>query len=323
VNQTPFKILRFSTEDFPQHERVKAYREIYSRIISQYDIEPIGDRPFHFDATLCSVPGLGLASAFASPCLRTHGLQHVHNDDFVLGMSLGVGCTLHQLGREATIDEGEAVLMSDAEPAVVGISSAGRHVSLRIPHSVLGSRVANLEDCLPRKIPRSAESRLLTSYVGAIWSNQALTKPELRDVVVGHVYDLVCLMLGAKGETRELAEQRGARAARREAILREIMHRSGEPDLSAAKIAILLGVTPRYVHLLLEETGKSFTHHVLEKRLEKAAALARDPQWRGRKIADIAAEAAFTDLSYFNRAFRRHYGATPSDIREAAKRERN
>jgi hypothetical protein len=70
-----------------------------------------------------------------------------------------------------------------------------------------------------------------------------------------------------------------------------------------------------YVHLLLEETGKSFTHHVLERRLERAVALLRDPQWRQRKIADIAAEAGLTDLSYFNRSFRRHFGATPSDFR--------
>jgi AraC-like DNA-binding protein len=41
---------------------------------------------------------------------------------------------------------------------------------------------------------------------------------------------------------------------------------------------------------------------------------------RHRKIADIAAEAGFTDLSYFNRAFRRRYGETPSDLRETARR---
>jgi AraC-like DNA-binding protein len=43
--------------------------------------------------------------------------------------------------------------------------------------------------------------------------------------------------------------------------------------------------------------------------------LLRDPRLRHRKVADIAAEAGFNDLSYFNRAFRRHFGATPSDIR--------
>jgi AraC-like DNA-binding protein len=71
------------------------------------------------------------------------------------------------------------------------------------------------------------------------------------------------------------------------------------------------------VHLLLEETGKSFTHHLLEKRLEAAAALLRDPRWRDRRIADVALAAGFIDLSYFNRVFRRHYGASPSDVRNS------
>ena len=100
--------------------------------------------------------------------------------------------------------------------------------------------------------------------------------------------------------------------------MREIERRSGDPALSAIKIALMLGVTPRYVHLLLEETGKSFTRHMIERRLERAAALLRDPNWHDQKIAGIAAEAGFTDLSYFNRAFRRRFGATPSDVRERA-----
>lgn len=106
---------------------------------------------------------------------------------------------------------------------------------------------------------------------------------------------------------------RGARCA---AILRAIESRSSDPNLSAITVAKQLGITPRYVHLLLMETGKSFTHHVLERRLERAAALLRDPRWHYRKIAEIAAEAGFTDLSYFNRAFRRRYSATPSAMRE-------
>jgi AraC-like DNA-binding protein len=39
-----------------------------------------------------------------------------------------------------------------------------------------------------------------------------------------------------------------------------------------------------------------------------------------RTISAVAFDCGFGDLSYFNRAFRRHYGATPSDIRAAAKK---
>jgi AraC-like DNA-binding protein len=117
-----------------------------------------------------------------------------------------------------------------------------------------------------------------------------------------------------------MAEEQSGAAVRRSAILREIERHSGDRVFSAATVAAGLGVTPRYVHLLLEATGKSFSHHVLERRLEKAMALLQTPACPDRKIAAIASEAGFTDLSYFNRAFRRRYGATPSDIREAARR---
>jgi AraC-like DNA-binding protein len=112
------------------------------------------------------------------------------------------------------------------------------------------------------------------------------------------------------------------RIARRAAILRTIENRSGDPNLSAVAVAKLIGVTPRYVHLLLEGTGKSFTHHLLERRLEKAALMLRDARWRHRKISDIAVEAGFTDLSYFNRAFRRRFGLTPTAMRDLARQTR-
>ena len=112
------------------------------------------------------------------------------------------------------------------------------------------------------------------------------------------------------------------RAVRRAAILREIGDRSGDPELSAIAVARLLGITPRYVHLLLEDTGRRFSRHLLEKRLEKAAVLLRDSGWSDRRIIDIAAEAGFANLSYFNRAFRKQYGARPSDVRNATFKER-
>jgi AraC-like DNA-binding protein len=317
VDQNPTKVLRFSTDDFPEHKRIDAYREIYSRTIVKHDVEPLGDQPFRFEADLCSLPGLGLASSHFSPCHRWHTAEHIDSDDLLFGVALRGGCVLHQHDCEAVVGQGEGVLASAAHPTEVVIGTASQHIALRLPRAILEARIADLDACMARRIPSTEGLTLLTSYVGAVRLTE-LTNPAICDLVVSHVYDLVALVLGAKGDARQLAQQRGARAARLAAILREIERRSGDPGLSAAAVALLLGVTPRYVHLLLEESGQSFTYHVLEQRLEKAVALLRDPRMRRRKIADIAAEAGFTDLSYFNRAFRRKYGATPSDIRRAA-----
>jgi AraC-like DNA-binding protein len=310
------KVLRFSTDDYPQAKRIAMYQEIYGRTIVRHDIEPIGDDPFHFRATLCSMPGLAIASSVISPCRRWHRAQHIDSDGFVLGIGLSGGCMVEQSGREATVAPGEAVLTSMADPADVTIALS-RPLSLRIPNAVLRSKRVDLDHWRVRAIPRGPAGLLLTGYLEALWNAEALLKLDLRDAVVSHVHDLICLMLGAEGDARELAERRGVRAARLSAVLRAIESRGGDPGLSASAVAVGLGVTARYVHRLLEETGKSFSHHVLERRLENAATLLRDPRWRERRIADVALEAGFTDLSHFSRVFRRRYGATPSDVRKS------
>jgi AraC-like DNA-binding protein len=44
-----------------------------------------------------------------------------------------------------------------------------------------------------------------------------------------------------------------------------------------------------------------------------------DPRRSGEKISTVAYDCGFGDVSYFNRMFRRSYGATPSDIRALAR----
>lgn len=118
------------------------------------------------------------------------------------------------------------------------------------------------------------------------------------------------------------SEESSFRVARRSAVLRAIENHSADPKLRAGTVAVLLGITPRYVHLLLEETGRSFSQHLLQVRLGKAHALLCDPRWHDRRISEIALEAGFTDLSYFSRAFRRQYGATPTAERQRTRRGR-
>jgi AraC-like DNA-binding protein len=61
-------------------------------------------------------------------------------------------------------------------------------------------------------------------------------------------------------------------------------------------------------------TGESFLFNAVgSKRLE----LLSDPRLADRTIGSIAFDVGFGDLSYFNRTFRRRYGATPGEIRQS------
>jgi len=54
---------------------------------------------------------------------------------------------------------------------------------------------------------------------------------------------------------------------------------------------------------------------VLGLRLARAHRMLTDPRFAAWTIKAVAYELGFGDRSYFNRAFRRRYGVSPSDLR--------
>jgi AraC-like DNA-binding protein len=76
--------------------------------------------------------------------------------------------------------------------------------------------------------------------------------------------------------------------------------------------------TPRLVQRLFEQEGSTFTGYVLAQRLGRAYYMLSDPRRRADKISTVALDCGFGDVSYFNRMFRRRYGAAPSDVRAQA-----
>jgi AraC-like DNA-binding protein len=74
------------------------------------------------------------------------------------------------------------------------------------------------------------------------------------------------------------------------------------------------------VRKLFESEATSFSDFVRDRRLARAYCMLTDWRHLGRTISSIAFECGFSDLSYFNRSFRRRYGSTPSGARAMAQR---
>jgi AraC-like DNA-binding protein len=122
-------------------------------------------------------------------------------------------------------------------------------------------------------------------------------------------------------QARWLAAARGLRTARLNAIKADIDARLGQRELSVTTVAARQGVSPRYIQMLFEGEGTTFSQFVLGRRLAQAHRSLGDPRCAGWTITAIALEAGFGDLSTFNHAFRRAYGAAPSTVRAALSRE--
>jgi AraC-like DNA-binding protein len=195
-------------------------------------------------------------------------------------------------------------------------------VSLGLSRPALRALVADPEALLITPIPeRNHALRLLTNYMSALEGADLLLNPnatpDVANTLATHVLDLVALAIGATRDGVELAKGRGLRAARLYAIKVDIRNNLHHADLSVAIIAARHGVTPRYVQMLFAAEDVTFSEYVLGQRLARVRRMLEEPRFAGRTISAIAYEVGFGDLSHFNRAFRRHFGMTPSDVRAA------
>ena len=156
---------------------------------------------------------------------------------------------------------------------------------------------------------------MLLAYLELVRGDNAVTTPELETAFTNHVCDLLALTLGATRDAAEMAGTRGLRAARLHAIKEDIRRNLGRPNLSVHAMATRHRISDRYVRDLFEKSGSTFTRFLTEQRL---AAARRTLMARiDMPISAIAYGVGFSDISSFNKVFRRQFGCTPSDVRNA------
>src|SRR5262249_20938729 len=126
--------------------------------------------------------------------------------------------------------------------------------------------------------------------------------------------DVAAHVLGHGAET---GPAHGVRAARFHAIRQTIIAHLGQHNLAIGFAAKHHQLSDSYIRQLFAENGTTFSDFVVTERLSCAHRMLSDPRYDGLLISAIAYESGFNDLSYFNRTFRRRFGASPSDIRDA------
>jgi AraC-like DNA-binding protein len=309
----------FRTGAIPENQRFRAWNEVVNGWLLGVESKPASDAPFRGSACLRALPDLRFGHGLLDGTLnrRTSAIVSQDNDDFFLFVNSGGAFAASQRGQETEIAVGGAYLMSCAEPGEYRWPEGMKLTVIRVRQEPIAALARNACDNLGRAIlPDNEGLRLLIGYLRGLHDAAPFSSAEVCALVTHHVEDILALALGAMGDGRELARARGLRAARLKAVQTHIERNLGRPDLSPEFIARRFGISLRTLQRLFEEEGTSFTEYVMEKRLSRAyTALSNWRSGGAGGIADVALASGFGNISYFNRAFRARYGATPSDIR--------
>ena len=304
------------------HVRAKnsAVQSLHERGVTWVSFKPMPDLACGIDFALRKLPDLGLLSG------TVQGLRHEHarrdsgdgDDDFSFHMNLSGLSFVSGARGEMTLGDGDATLLSYSVPRTISRPGLVDHRVIRIPRAALSPLVHNIDDVVLCRIPRGTGMlSLLRNYVDAVFDDPALALPEMRQLMVAQLCDLIAVTLGATRDAVAIAEGRGIRAARLHAIKSDIEAHLTYGGLSPGVVAKRQGVSDSYIRKLFEGDGTSFSQFVLGRRLTRAHRMLTDRRGADRSIARIAFEVGFGDLSYFNRTFKRFYGHTPSEVRGA------
>jgi AraC-like DNA-binding protein len=309
--------LQFSTDGIPEGDRTAFWREHYGHVMLRVDIEPAPDMLFKASSRCLSLPGLLLMEGSSSPVKISRGGQYLAdgNDDVVLAINRSGSVVVNSNGREQSLGDGEAIVLSGGEAASFHRTSLGRSFALRVPRTMFESTVVSLDDALMRPISSDRGAlKLMEDY--ARWLlNAGNIDHQLLNISVRHIQDLLALTIGPTADFADTARTRGLRAARLKLAKSFIVAHSSRRDLSVSAVATSLSVTPRYVQRLFEADGTTFSEFLTGQRLARAHRLLCEPSSSPTAISTIAYDVGFGDLSYFNRCFRRQYGVTPREVR--------
>ena len=309
----------FSTNMLPERDSLPVFCE--ELISHQEALDAVGLEDAQFCGTikrcLLGMVDVAYITTTVASYVRTPELVSDGRDAVFAVICLDGSMLCTQNDDPIRIGPGEGVICDSVEPGGLQMEAETRYWALKVGRADMAKMVPHIKRFAGLKLNNTGMAvKLLAKYLDGLQEGDALGNEREARIFGEHLLDLISMAIGAEGDTQQLAERRGVRAARHAAVLREIERNIADNTLNAASVAEMLGVTPRYVHFLLEESGRTFSEHVLARRLEIVEALLGDAGKANLKISAIARQAGFADMSYFNRSFRNHFGDTPSGYRK-------
>lgn len=165
-----------------------------------------------------------------------------------------------------------------------------------------------------RALPtEGAAAVALATIAAASHAGQALDGRSCESVI-----DCVCDLLGQEIQRQE-GGLPGARRRAMESIAEDatrfVDKHLEDPDLTPDRIALALNVSRRTLYNAFETIGESPQAYVQRVRMERCRRILSQDADARASITQLALEVGFIDPGYFTRAFRRHFGRSPSQFR--------
>lgn len=312
---TAFAPVTLRTHDLPPAQQVGVWRGWFDSVFDMEQPEEARAAGFLAESLAWPLAGMGISqvSAPGLSAMRTRQLirrNPVDHWSLTLG---GVETRLRTPQALVRIPAGTPFIVSLGRE-LVSERGADQRLQLYLSRDRLEAMAGPLDAACDMPLGGML-GQLLADYLRLL----ANRIPQLRPEEAARLPDAIAAMVAAcvQPNPDRLALAEGQLDATRVArVRRAIRANLGSARLSPQLLCRLAGTSRSQLYRLLEGEG-GVARYIQKLRLEASHAALSDER-DARSIAQVAEACGFHDPSAFSRAFRREFGATPSEVRLAA-----
>ncbi|WFU21411.1 helix-turn-helix transcriptional regulator [Bradyrhizobium sp. CB1717] len=319
---------RWCTDEVEPHDRFDYWREVRSKglfgVTAELERERRAD--FYGEFSLRQLGGAGLVELKASHYTverSASDIAHAPSDSICVYQQLGSGGWFGGMrGSDFSIANGSfATSHTDLPYRTVPLGDGGFHLRiLKIPVSKIPAQDKRMRELSARTFNDPGLAPLLGACFADLdevaaaddGANGAQASSLAQACLVQALAHLALIERGIVRPGSRLG-QAALRTARLSQARRLIARHLQDPNLAPVKVADLLGVSVRHLHMLFEAAERSFSQTVTDERLKQSRRLMREAP--DRLIADIATSCGFESLATYYRVFNAAYGMAPGDFR--------
>lgn len=311
----------FSSDSLPAATRTTDWNQLYSRELNRVDFTP-ADR--HGFAAKLSMGRLGPVqfvrmTANRSNIERTR--DHIRPGAprlYSYLLQVRGDSVLDHWGHKAQLSQGDFVLCDSAVPHSFTIGDNSTVIMLRVDAQTMREHLPTPEHYCGRRLENEAGlTGAMSAMIEKLNTQLELGFSSAYDSrFARHLLEMLSMTYAIGFEQAEgvSAIVRGWQTD----VVRYIEEHLRDPDLSPARVAAGLRISPRYLRTLSARSGEKVSAYIMRRRLEECAKQIRNPTWLGHTLTEIAFAWGFNSAPYFTRAFHDHFGVTPRDYRRNA-----
>lgn len=223
---------------------------------------------------------------------------------------------IRQSSRSALLTPGEWSIYDTTRPYEVDVDEGAHFLVMQVP----GKHAETWQPHMHNAVARSFSARQGCGRMAMDLLRVALNEhAHLSEIAARDAANAVLQMMGLDISERTGGQleqdQIGVKQAQLRRVQQHIMENLHDPNLSPVSTAAVFRMSRRYLYNLFALASTTPAEFILGTRLQRSRDVLRDATQSARQIGDIAYRFGFSDAARFSHAFRKRFGASPSEYR--------